>query len=47
MGDFFTGLILLFHILYFTLGWGIGARIPVRTYALFALMIGIMALPLR
>ena len=47
MGDFFTGLILVFHILYFTLGWGIRARIPVRTYALFALMIGIMALPLR
>lgn len=43
--DFLGALILAFHVICFTLGWGIGARIPVRTYALFAVMVGAMALP--
>jgi hypothetical protein len=40
----FTGLLLLFQFCYFTLAWGIGARLPARTYILLAVTIGALAL---
>lgn len=42
----FTGLLLLFQFCYFTLAWGIGARLPARTYILLAVTIGALA-PVR
>ena len=42
IGIVLESVIVGFHIIYFTLAWGIGARLPLRTYVMFALMLGML-----
>ena len=42
LGRVFEWVIVGFHVIYFTLAWGMGARVPLRTYAMFALILGLL-----
>lgn len=44
IGSTFEWVIVGFHIIYFTLAWAMKARVPVRTYVMFALILGFMLL---
>lgn len=44
IGIVFEWVILSFHVIYFTLAWAMRARVPLRTYAMFVLILGFVLL---
>lgn len=47
VGSVFEWVIVGFHVIYFTLAWAIRARVPLRTYVMFALILGFILLRAR
>ena len=47
IGSVFEWVIVGFHAIYFTLAWAMRARVPLRTYIMFALILGLVLLRAR
>ena len=47
IGSVFEWAVIGFHVIYFTLAWAMLARVPLRTYVMFVLLLGLMLLRVR